>query len=142
MPVEFVDTNVVVYAYDRTAGRKHQVAKALLERLWRDRTAGTSIQVLQEFFVTVTRKVPVPLDADSARKIVVDLGRWHLVEPTHGTLLNAIDAAIRHKISLWDAMIIAAAQEMGAEVLWSEDLSNGQVYDGVEVRNPFEESDS
>lgn len=137
MKVEFIDTNVLVYAYDSSAGRKHALAKDLIARLWADGLAATSVQVLQEFYVTVTRKVSIPLTEETARAILVDLGNWHLLEPGHATVLRAVDTATRYRVSFWDAMIIAAGEELEASVVWSEDLSHGQVYGRVEVRNPF-----
>ena len=140
MSVEFVDTNVVVYAYDTSAGAKRAQARDLLERLWHDATGALSVQVLQELFVTLTRKVPRPLEGASARTIVADFATWRVVEPSATEVLAAIDATDRWRISFWDAMILIAAQRVGATVLWSEDLNPGQTFDSVLVRNPFEET--
>lgn len=76
MPAEFVDTNILVYAYDLTAGRKHSQAQEIMERLWESGEGVLSIQVLQEFYVTVTGKIPEPITARKAREIVRDLGTW------------------------------------------------------------------
>jgi predicted nucleic acid-binding protein len=137
MSVEFCDTNVIVYAYDSTAGVKHDRAQALLERLWLDGKGVLSVQVLQELFVTLTRKVARPVDPGEARAIVADLATWSLVQPAASDVLAAIDATIRWQLSFWDAMILTAAQRAGAAVLWSEDFSDGQRFDAVTVRNPF-----
>jgi predicted nucleic acid-binding protein len=137
MSVEFCDTNVIVYAYDSTAGAKHDRAQALLERLWLDGKGVLSVQVLQELFVTLTRKVARPVDPGEARAIVADLATWSLVQPAASDVLAAIDATIRWQLSFWDAMILTAAQRAGAAVLWSEDFSDGQRFDAVTVRNPF-----
>lgn len=91
MSVEFCDSNIVVYAYDTSAGAKHERARDLLERLWTDGAGAASIQVLQELFVTLTRKIPRPLDVASARGIVSDLATWHIVRPTAVDVLTAID---------------------------------------------------
>jgi predicted nucleic acid-binding protein len=137
MSAEFCDTNIIVYAYDSTAGVKHDRAQALLERLWVDGVGALSVQVLQELFVTLTRKVVRPVDHGEARAIVADLATWSLVQPTASDVLAAIDATIRWKLSFWDAMILTAAQRAGAAVLWSEDFSDGQRFDAVTIRNPF-----
>lgn len=137
MSAEFCDTNVFVYAYDLTAGDKRVRALRLVERLWDSGEGVVSVQVLQELFVTLTRRASPPLDPATARRIVGDLATWRVVEPSAPDVLDASDAAARWRISFWDAMIVTAAQKAGAEVLWSEDLNDGQTYDGPTVRNPF-----
>jgi predicted nucleic acid-binding protein len=138
MSAEFCDTNILVYAYDTSAGAKRDRALALVERLWREDSGVLSIQVLQELFVTLTRKVAARIDTRTARRIVADLASWRVIEPHAVDVLAAIDATERWQISFWDAMIITAAERAGARVLWSEDLSHGQSYDGVTVRNPLQ----
>ena len=137
MNVEFCDTNVVVYAFDTSAGAKHERARKLLQRLWNEGVGATSIQVLQELFVTLTRKLTRPLDTPTAREIVSDLSTWPVVRPTHFDVLAAIDATTRWQISFWDAMIVTAAQRASASVVWSEDLKANQTFDTLVVRNPF-----
>jgi predicted nucleic acid-binding protein len=137
MSAEFCDTNVVVYTYDLSAGAKRRVAEELMARLWRTEQGAISIQVLQETFVTLTRKCVPPLSQDEARLIVSDLTAWQVIEPTRQDILAAIDAADRWRVSFWDAMLLTTAKKAGAAVLWSEDLNDGQDYDGVVVRNPF-----
>jgi predicted nucleic acid-binding protein len=134
---EFVDANVLVYAFDASAGRKREVAAALAERLWTDETGALSVQVLQEFFVTVTRKVAEPLSLDAAEERVRELTAWHVFAPTADDVLAAIALQRRAKVSFWDAMIVHAAAESGCAVCWTEDLQDGQVLRGVRVRNPF-----
>ena len=140
MSVEFCDTNVVVYAYDTTAGVKRERARELLERLWLEGVGAVSVQVLQELFVTLTRKIGRPVDAQTARSIVADLATWHVVQPTASDVLAAIDGTSRWQLSFWDAMIVLAAQRAGADVLWSEDLNASQTFDGVTVRNPLHQT--
>jgi predicted nucleic acid-binding protein len=134
---EFCDTNVVVHVYDTTAGVKHERARALLERLWLEGVGAVSVQVLQELFVTLTRKIARPVDAQTAGGIVADLTTWQVVQPTAFDVPAAVDATIRWQLSFWDAMIVTAAQRAGAGVLWSEDLNARQEFDGVTVRNPL-----
>ncbi len=139
MSAEFCDTNVLVYAYDASAGDKHQRAKRLLQQLWESGNGVISIQVLQELFVALTRKVAHPLSIHDARGIMADIATWHVVEPTRGDVLEAIDATARWQVSFWDAMVLTAARKARAPTLWSEDLSDGQSYDGTTVHNPFAE---
>ena len=136
-PREFVDTNVLVYAFDASAGQKQLTARALLERLWESRTGCLSVQVLQEFFVTVTRKVAKPLTVDDAAARIREFAVWRIFSPTADDVLSAIGLHTQAKVGLWDAMIVIAAAESGCDVIWTEDLSDRQQLRGVRVRNPF-----
>ena len=133
----FVDTNVLVHAYDRDAGAKHDVARALVEELWRSGTGALSVQVLQEFYVTVTRKMPSPLDGPAARALVEVYGAWPVHRPGAEDVAAASILEQRHRLSFWDAMIVRSATELGAALLWSEDLSAGGQYGDLVVRDPF-----
>jgi predicted nucleic acid-binding protein len=134
---QFVDTNILVYAHDVTAGDKHSRARALVEELWGTRQGCLSVQVLQEFFVTTTWKLPRPLEAPAAAQIVDDLAHWHVHSPAVADVRAAIEIHQRTGASFWDAMILRSAQELGCQILYSEDLNAGQGCDSVEVRNPF-----
>ena len=135
----FVDTNILMYAHDASAGAKHGLAKALVEELWRDRSGVVSTQVLQELAVNLRRKAGRPLDAKAAREIVADYLTWQVVVNGGDSILEALDLEGRYQISFWDALVIQAAQASGAEVLYSEDLSDGQKYGAVRVTNPLRE---
>lgn len=134
----FLDTNVLVYSYDLSAGAKHERARALVEDLWRTRNGCISVQVLQEFFVNVTRKIPAPLSTRTARELVQDLAHWRTHAPDERSVLAAIDLHERASLSFWDAMILRSAASLGCGALYTEDLNAGQRYDGVVVENPFE----
>jgi predicted nucleic acid-binding protein len=134
----FVDTNVLVYAHDESAGGKRDQARALVEQLWASRDGCLSVQVLQEFFVTVTRKIAKPLNAEAAKEIVADYSRWYLHVPAADDVLAAIGIHQHAGISFWDAMIVRSAAEIGCDVLYSEDLNAGQEYSAVRVENPFQ----
>lgn len=134
---EFCDTNIIIYANDGSAGSKRDVAQDLMARLWQSGRGVVSIQVLQESFVTLTRKPQPPISPTEARGIVEELTQWRVVEPDRYDVLAAIDTSFRWQLSFWDAMLLLAARNAGAAVLWSEDLNDGQSYDGVVVRNPF-----
>jgi predicted nucleic acid-binding protein len=137
----FIDTNILVYAYDRSAGGKHRLAAQLVKQCWENENGCISIQVLQEFFVTITRKIAMPLDLPTARQIVSDLAHWHIHTPEVSDLLWAIDLSQRYPISFWDAMVVQSAARLRCMRLFSEDLNNGQIYGDVHVINPFGESE-
>jgi predicted nucleic acid-binding protein len=134
----FVDTNVLLYAHDDSAGAKQDQARALVGRLWESRDGCLSVQVLQEFFVNVTRKIAKPLSVETATEIVADYSRWYLHVPAADDVLAAISIHQRTELSFWDAMIVRSAAEIGCAVLYSEDLNDGQEYSGVHVENPFQ----
>ena len=133
----FVDTNVLMYAHDSAAGEKHQRAKALVEELWEARAGVVSTQVLQELAVNLCRKAKKPLDAKATRDVVSDYLTWQIVVNGGDSILEALDLEAKYQISFWDALIVQAAHVSGAEVLYSEDLSDGQAYGAVRVINPF-----
>jgi predicted nucleic acid-binding protein len=133
----FVDTNILMYAHDSTAGAKHQRAKALVAQLWQERTGAISTQVLQELAVNLRRKVATPLPAKTIQEMVADYLSWHVVVNDGAAVLEALDFMERYGISFWDALIVQAAHTAGASVLYSEDLSHGQRYGSVVVENPL-----
>jgi predicted nucleic acid-binding protein len=135
--VEFVDTNVLVYAYDPSTDGRHTAARDLLERLWRERNGALSVQVLQEFYVTITRKVRVPVAADVATERLRSLARWRVHAPLADDAVAAAEISTRHQLSFWDAMIVRSAAEVGCHTLWTEDLNDGQQIEGVRIQNPF-----
>ena len=134
---EFVDSNILVYAFDPSAESKQFIAGQLLQRLSKNGNGCLSVQVLQEFFVTITRKVSVPLAIDEASDLVRDFSTWKVFAPSSDDVLAAIAVHKQAKISLWDAMVVHAASEMGCERLWSEDLKPDAILRGVRVCNPF-----
>ena len=133
----FIDTNIIIYAYDVTAGKKHETARIIISDLWDSGLGVISTQVLQEFFVNVVRKIPKPIDKQQATEIVRDFLKWHVVVNTGDSIIDAIDICLRFGYSFWDSMIIEAAIKGGATVLISEDLQDGQVVSGVSIKNPF-----
>ena len=135
MSVEFVDTNVLVYAHDGGAGAKHRRAVELLERLFEDRSGAISIQVLSEFYAAVTKKLG--MKGEEAEASIRDLGSWVIHRPSHADLVQAIRLHRRYRIAWWDALVLNSAIELGCSVCWTEDLRDGQRYGAVTVRNPF-----
>jgi len=135
--MRFVDTNVLVYAEQPDAGSKHTAACSLLRDIWSRRDGVVSAQVLQELFVTVTRKSPRPYTAAIARRLVANYSTWRVVPVDGAIVLSAIDIQQETSLSYWDAAIVAAALVAGATELLTEDLNDGQIIRGVHVRNPL-----
>ena len=136
-PKSFVDTNILIYAHDRNAGLKHELARQLLERLWSTGQGVVSTQVLQELCVNLRRRVAQPLPAVEIRKLVEDYLSWEVVVNTPESILAALEIEEHYQLSYWDALILHAAESCGATVLYSEDLKAGQHYGAVEVVNPL-----
>ncbi len=133
----FVDTNIIVYAYDASAGTKHDVAMKIMRELWDSGRGTISMQVLQEFFVTVTSKIAKPLDIKTARDVVRDLTKWNPILVNGDIIINAIDIHSVSRYSFGDSLIIAAAIEAGVGTLYSEDLSDKQRIKNITIKNPF-----
>lgn len=122
----FVDTNILIYAYDLDSGTKHTVAADRLRQLWRG--AGVlSTQVLQEFYVNVTGKIAKPVSPAEARAVISRYLVWPIEENSGDSVMRASEIQERHPLSFWDALILAAAARAGAAILLSVDLNHGQV---------------
>jgi predicted nucleic acid-binding protein len=133
----FVDTNILVYAEDADAGQKHRKARDLVVELWNSGGGVVSVQVLQEFYVTVTRKLRRPLAASKASEIIRQYLTWTVVNNTGALLTAALDLQQKARLSFWDALIVQAAIDSGCDQLFSEDLNDGQRFDSVVVVNPL-----
>jgi predicted nucleic acid-binding protein len=133
----FVDTNILVYAHDRSAGAKHQLARKLLEQLWESGQGVLSTQVLQELCINLRRKIRRPLPIEEVRLLIRDYSTWEVVTNTTESILQALEIEARYKTSFWDALILQAAESSGASVLYSEDLATGQRYREIRVVNPL-----
>ena len=121
--LQFVDTNIFLYAYDSSDPVKKKAAEKLISALWQSRRGVISIQVLQELYVNLTRKLPKPVSAELAVQIITDLGQWHLHEPKLSDLQKAIELLKAYRFSFWDAMIVSSALQMDCNILWTEDLN-------------------
>ena len=135
--MEFVDTNVLLCAYDGSAGVRHARARQLVGRLGRDRVGAISVQVLAEFYVNAVTKIATPLTPDAARRRLRALGRWPAHSPAPLDVVAASVISEDHQLSFWDAMIIRSASELGCTRVWTEDLNDGQMIAGVRIANPF-----
>jgi predicted nucleic acid-binding protein len=132
----FVDTNVLVYAFDDADPSKRDVARALLER--RDKPILVlSTQVLIEFYVTVTRKLRQRVEPSAAAKTVAELAERPVVTTDTSLVQAAIAFSREHQLSLWDALILEAAATAACQVLLTEDLDAGSILRGVRIENPF-----
>jgi len=132
----FVDTNVLIYAHDVDARVKRPIAETVLRELWSERTGVLSMQVLQEFYVNVTRKIASPLSKDSARLVVNIYAAW-CMETTPTEMSAAFRVEDESRIGFWDALIVSSAVKSGATRLLSEDLGAGQRIAGIVIENPF-----
>ena len=137
MSLQFVDTNILLYAYDASAGERHEVARELVSDLGRSRRGAISVQVLQEFYVNATRKVAKPLSPQQAQRRVETLGRWTVHSPVASDVQAAGLLSQRHQLSFWDAMIVLSAERLGCDTLLTEDLNEGQSIGTVLIANPF-----
>jgi predicted nucleic acid-binding protein len=133
----FVDTNVLIYAEDRDAKDKHLVARDLILELWDSREGVLSVQVLQEFYVNVTRKLKKPLSAVKAREIVEEYLTWTVIDNTGRMLLDAMELQRKAQLSFWDSLVVQAAIDAGCDRLYTEDLNAGQRIGSVTIVNPF-----
>jgi len=136
----FVDTNILIYAHDRSAGLKHDLARQLLERLWISGQGVLSTQVLQEVCINLRRKIARPLPVDEVRRLLQDYLSWEIVVNTPESVIQALEIEVRYKMSFWDALVLQAAESSGAAVLYSEDLATGQKYGPIQVINPLRET--
>lgn len=133
----FIDSNVLIYAHDVDAGQRHAAAVRLVTELWETRRGVISTQVLQEFYVNVTRKIPAPLPRATARQIVRNYAAWQTESIGAAEIQLASQIEEQHQLSFWDALILAAAIKGGAGTLLTEDLTAGRTVAGVRIENPF-----
>lgn len=133
----FVDTNVLVYLFDSEDAAKQRRARELISELAKGHALALSAQVLSEFYVTVTRKLAVPLSPVDAASALEALSVFPVVAVDGGLVRRAAARADREQLSYWDALILEAAVESGADVLLSEDLQAGDAYRDMRVENPF-----
>ena len=132
----FFDTNILVYLFDAGTPAKQRLARSLLDRHTRA-TRVASTQVLQEFYVAVTRKLATVLDPDVAYEAVKELAVMPIVRVDTPLILSAIQLSRQDQLSFWDALIIRSALEGGASKVYSEDLQHGQMFGGLTVENPL-----
>ncbi len=133
----FLDTNILVYAHDNVVPNKREIAACLVTRLWREGSGVLSVQVLQELYVALTKRAAIAMDPEEVENILQDYLTWKIVINDATAVMDAIQIQRRYHISFWDALIVKAANQSGAKILYSEDLNHEQVYGEVKVLNPF-----
>jgi predicted nucleic acid-binding protein len=133
----FVDTNVLVHAFDKIPSSKKQVAQRLVAELTEHNRLRVSTQILQELFVTLTRKVSVRSSIEEAMAVLEELSEWPLLLVDYSVIRSAAELAGQVRFSFRDALIVVAAARSGAAVLYTEDLNDGQEILGVRISNPF-----
>ena len=135
---DFIDTNIIVYAYDNHFPDKQQRAREIIISAVRSGNGVLSTQVLGEFFTVVTRKIKMPLSVRNTRSIIKYMGNMRVQEIDLLIVERALDTLEQYKISYWDSLIIAAAERAQCKRILSEDLNAGQKYHGIEIINPFQ----
>ena len=133
----FVDTNILVYAHDLDASVKHDQAAEIVGQLWESRNGVLSTQVLQEFYVTLTRKVSSTLSKLEARKLLQKYSNWQVVLNDSAIISQASEIEESYNLSFWDALIISAAYSQDVPMILTEDLTHGQIIEGILIKNPF-----
>ena len=133
----FFDTNVLVYLFDTDAQEKQRVAREILQQETLEGRAVLSTQVLQEFYVSVTRKLATPLTPGAAHRAVADLAALPTVQVDKELILRSIRRSQAITVSFWDALIIEAALQAGATKVLTEELQDGQAIEGLRIANPF-----
>jgi predicted nucleic acid-binding protein len=134
----FVDTNIWLYARDVSDPRKCEIARQWLSRLWEDASGRTSMQVLSEYYVNVTKRVAKPIGAEDAWEDVSAMLAWSPQPMDDAVLHRAHEVERRYRLSWWDCLIVAAAQIQNCSTLLTEDLQDGQSMSGLRILNPFE----
>ena len=133
----FVDTNILVYAHDLDAGKKHGLAKQVVTELWENRLGVLSTQVIQEFYVTLTRKIPAPLKKSTVIRIIKSFLNWEIVINDAPIILQACEIEETYNLSFWDALIVSAAYSRNVTTILTEDLNHGQRVECILIVNPF-----
>ena len=133
----FVDTNILVYAHDADAGEKHAAAAQAVADLWESRNGILSTQVLQELYITLTRKVAAPVTGNVARRLIRNYMTWELVLNDGAIIASEWRGPREEGLSFWDGLIVAAAYSKNAAMILTEDMNHGQVVEGIRIENPF-----
>jgi predicted nucleic acid-binding protein len=137
----FIDTNILVYAYDKSNIVKHNISRGIMNALWETENGYLSTQVLQEFYITVTQKVKNIIPIDDAVEIIRDLSNWGIHMPEPDDIIKAAKIQQRYKMSYWDSLIIQSSSSLNCDILFSEDMNSGQYYNNVLLINPFIKED-
>lgn len=135
----FLDTNILIYAHDLDAGIKHNIALQIVKDLWENKNGVLSTQILQEFYINVTKKIPSPISPLEAREIIRAYLNWDIKENHPMSIIRASEIEEKYCISFWHALVVLAAYEAKVDKILTEDLNAGQIIEGILIENPFEE---
>ncbi len=138
----FFDTNILVYGFDSSNREKYDIASNLILEAYQERCGVISTQILKEFFVTVTQKIPQKMDMDEAEQAIRYFAIWTVIETNVSLVLKGIEIQRRHHLSFWDALVVAAAELAKCNILLTEDLSHDTVLDDLHILNPFKKASS
>jgi predicted nucleic acid-binding protein len=133
----FIDTNILVYAHDLDVGDKHKEAQRIVSELWERKNGVLSTQVLQELYVTLTKKVLHPIEKVTARRMMQRYFAWQVIINDPVIIMWASDIEEAYNLSFWDALIVSAAYAKNVTTILTEDLSPGQYIEGILIQNPF-----
>jgi len=136
----FLDTNILIYAHDLDAGNKHHFALKVVKDLWEKRIGVLSTQILQEFYINMTKKIPKPISPLEAREIIRSYMCWEVKENHPMSIIRASEIEEKYRISFWDALVVVAAYEAKVDKISTEDLNSGQIIEGILIENPFEKT--
>jgi predicted nucleic acid-binding protein len=133
----FIDTNVLIYAHDLDAGKKQTIAVKIIKDIWESKNGVISPQVLQEFYINVTKKILKTISPMEAREIIRSYMSWEITENYPTSILRASEIEEKYRISFWDALIVVAAYSAKVDKILTEDLNAGQMIEGIFIENPF-----
>jgi len=133
----FIDTNILIYAHDLDAGKKHTIAVEIIKDIWEGRNGVISTQVLQEFYINMTRKILKTISPMEAREIIRSYLSWEIKENSPMSIVRASEIEEKYRISFWDALIVVAAYSAKVDKILTEDLHDGQMIEGIFIENPF-----
>lgn len=133
----FIDTNILVYANDSSDKAKQEICKHIILQGIQKQNIAVSVQVLGEFYVTVTRKIKKQMDPELAKKEILLLRAIEIVEIDYHSVIQAVNHLRKYQLSYWDALILASALKSGCNQIYTEDLNHGQNIEGIRIINPF-----
>jgi len=136
--IKLVDSNILVYAYDKTEAKKYEIAKELVKERWYNDDAALSIQNLVEFYSTITSKIKNPLEIEKAKQIVLDyIEGFEIIKYDEKTVIEAINNQAIYGISFWDALIVATMEENSIDTIITENEKDFKKISWVKIINPF-----
>jgi len=133
----FLDTNIFIYAHNLDAGVKYEKGSRVIKDIWEKGNGIISTQVLQEFYVHLTKNIADPLSPTVARNLARNYLSWEVVHTGPETIFHASEIEEQYGLSFWDSLIVSAASEAKAEKIFTENWIHGQMIEGMLIENPF-----